>query len=274
MDVSASPGMLFKFKEWIEKKLFKRHYERSHSLYLEDHSLGNYWEDIAPGVQVSLKTESVYSNLEPPLSTIAIRCKPDTKIDYLKIRVTTRSYCKETHDVIEAWDVGELPQVHKLLNFPVSDVWFDERADGFLTSYSEIQYTIVELVSNGEKVKSNFKLLQSTPTHYEVLNPEFVYKWGNYYSVELYKEAKIQLSYYIQIKMFGSVSNAYFLSLENRRNWNLVRSIRLAILNVILKEKVLNALFWSLYLAKLVRVDDRGRINLLDNFVRKSEATS
>lgn len=260
MELSASPGMLLKAKEWIERKLFQKHYERSHLLYLKDRALGRLWDNIVEGIDVSYDLANIFSNDIPPTSRIAIRNTTGQKIDYIEILVTVDSYKGCQQNIITIKDMKERTYMEPLHNFPVDDVWFDERADGFLSSYDSFTVTLKKLVIDGETIKQNISKSPQHPMHNDILNGQFTKKWGTVYNLNLYKEGKFQLNHHLQKLIFGEYGGAYFARAFNRRNPNLFRTIKLKLFDLFSKDAFFSKVFWLFLLLGTIKVDDNGNI--------------
>jgi len=257
MEPSVSPGLIKSAYNWLNKKIFQRHYNFAHSAFLTRNSIGSHWQTLDGNIEVSLQLATIFSNDPQKNSKIAFRTNDSESIEYLEVLLEASNSVQRYQDVIKVFNINKTPTYFNIQNFPIKRIYVSEEG-GIFSSYDTISPTILK-----KKMKNNIEdkpktLMPWSLMHNEYFNSDFTLKWGDYYNIDIYTEAKNQLKQHIVFSLCGSWGMLEYS--HPKANISKIKKIKHAIVSVLINDKFIETLFWSTLLLKLISVDKDGHI--------------
>ena len=239
----------------ISKKYLLPLYERSDRLYQQRRALGAKWSPLTQYLEYSIETANIFDHLNGKKQRITLRKLKDvvTPIDSVTLLVTAHSKGFIEPERIVTGKVDEKPQLFTLHNIPIQEI-FVER-EGIYTSYESMTVEVLEIISRHEPLPiHSASSPYFTPTHYSYLNEDYAEKWGYFWNLGLYTSAKEEL--HIAIRYFFGVDLIPVWG-RQRTLWD---KIRLSICWMLTHRRVLNQIFWTALIFRVIKIDDNGEI--------------
>jgi hypothetical protein len=184
VDFSLPWGLLKKPFDWATKKLFLSAYQASDEYYWQHSGLGVHWRPLGPHLEYDTHLASIFSNEKTPLSYIAIRAKEGAVFKKATVKFAAKGPVVDYQDTIVLYDIGKTPTIKALPSIPLKSLWVAR--GGVRTPYKDIEIEVIDLYrADGSNVAEGIHFADSfIPTYTELLNSEFVKRWGYWWNVD------------------------------------------------------------------------------------------
>ncbi|MBV8801400.1 MAG: hypothetical protein JO131_00250 [Gammaproteobacteria bacterium] len=145
--------------------------------------------------------------------------------------------------------------VFTLTNIPLKELKIIN--NGIFTSFDTYYFQINQIYINEECVVKNSKSSEYNLMYFEELNGEFIKKWKKYWNLSLYKNAREELKIAIAASF---LEDPILLDHAIKIKMGFLQRIRVRIVRVLLRDKVLKILFWTVLILNLAKVTINGEL--------------
>jgi hypothetical protein len=240
-------------RDAASKKYLLPLYERSDRLYRNRNALGARWEPLTEYLEYTFEMVNIFDHKNGRKQSISIRKSQNipTPIDSVTLIITAhnKGYVESERIVFD--DVDEIPKVHTLQNIPITDLYV--KNDGFYPTYDHISIKIKDIISGGAPLRCYPDVIAFWPTYFSTLNHTYTEKWGRFWNLGLFDDAKKELHKVI----IYLLDVQHIMPWSPKTIWDRIRMITCAILTY---PVVLNSIFWTAVIFHVINIDDNGDI--------------
>lgn len=252
MEISTPIPFIDKIKEKIEKKMFLKYYQHSHSKY-QEYLYNNDWINIDEfGFSFKLHLENIKRNYLNDNSFLMIENITNNKLEKIEILVTAESvfekYCQYIY--VDNLLVDTKPNTYILNQIPFQELEFYD--DNIIKKYDTLT---IELISiNGTQINKEIHIRK--PMYITFLNDTWERKWEINWNLRYIDKGKQKLKHYI----YNRIVNNNLEDLEiYRMNFIHPRKfIKSLTYNFLAMKYILNTLFWILIWSNKIIEDEDG----------------
>lgn len=246
--------VLIYFFRWLEKVIFYKHYNFSHHHYLRK-KYKKRWRSISDQVMYHLDLEDVYYNGIVFFSKLYLKPIISNKNDVIEIDFSLIARCNKIDYVhpIKHGFYDDNVAVFTLTNIPLKELRIVNNR--VFTSFDTYYFQINQIHIKKECVVKDIKSLEYNLMYFEELNGEFIKKWGRYWNLSLYKSAREEFKIAIAASFLEDP-----ILLSNAIKMEFLQRVRVGIVRVLLRDKCLRFLFWSLLILNLAKVTINGEL--------------
>jgi len=184
VDFSLPLGLLKKPLYWATKKLFLSAYQASDEYYWQHNGLGVSWRPLGPHLEYDTHLASIFSNEKTPLSYISIRAREGVVFKKATVKFAAKGHVVSYQDTIVLYDIGQTPIIKALPSIPLKSLWVAR--GGIRSPYEDVKIEVIDLYgADGTNLAEGRRIADSfAPTYTEILNSEFVERWGYWWNVD------------------------------------------------------------------------------------------
>lgn len=179
MDIHVAIPALDKLVRWVTQKMFLDAYQVSDAYYWKHHALGTSWRKLGNYLEYGTHFATIYSNIKPPKSMIAIRAQGDQRFAKVIVSVVAEGQVASYQDTVVLYDVTATPTIFALPSIPLRECWVARNGIGL--SYQRVRVQIIELTDKDNRPISP---LDRIPKEYfslsyaDLLNGDLCERWG------------------------------------------------------------------------------------------------
>ncbi|SIT08624.1 hypothetical protein [Insolitispirillum peregrinum] len=200
-DIAVGGGFLKPVWDWLQKKAFLETFLWSQERYLEWKQIGRRWGSIGNLLEYSLRLENdVVPQERVPLTKIIFKKHPDCAADEFLIMIEGRRGKAKFQERIIIKGMDDSPYYFVLPNIPLMWVTVDE--EGLLyRSLDDVRVMVEEAKENGRVIATNKKGEIHNPTAVDLLNDDWVEKWGKWWNLREIQHCKRHMKAVFQYKL-------------------------------------------------------------------------
>jgi len=237
MGFSLPLGILLKKPiEWAAQKLFLNAYQASDEYYWQLNKIGASWKNIGNDIEYDTYLATIFSNGLPPLSYIAIRSS-SSLYKKITLKLEAEGPFATYQEIIIIHNLNEKPVIKALPSIPLKSMWVAR--GGIMIPYGRVHIEVIEQINNknqdvleGKKIEDYFN-----PSYTEILNSEFVKRWGYYWNVDEINWQKQYMKDYFYMMLIFSAGHP----------WKSLNSFnpRFILFKILTNKLSLSIAFWS-----------------------------
>lgn len=240
MDISISLPFIGKLVEKVEKKLFLRYYQNSHSQYIKHHYTKQWNKVDKYGFAFKLHLENINKNNTNDYSYLMIKNDTNKVIRNININIMAESIFEVfiQNIFIDELSVDGKPQTIILNQIPFQELEFYE--DGVIRNYNKI---FVKLLGCNNVHYTDI-VYTTHPTFTTFLNDSWKEKWGVKWNLQQIEDGKQNLREYIYSKIVGAnISDMMIYEINYKHPRLFLKSI---IYKCLANNLIINIVFWLL----------------------------
>ncbi|WP_418185888.1 hypothetical protein ACNSOS_02990 [Aliarcobacter vitoriensis] len=253
-EISIPIPFIGKIIEFIDKKLFLKYYQYSHSKYIE-HLYTSNWHNIDKfGFSYKICLENIYKNDVNDNSFLMIKNNSTNKLENLIIKIVAKSIFGNyiQHIYIDSLSPEEKPNIFILNQIPFQELEFYK--DSIIPKYNLIYIEVVSI--NHNSVNQEFEKLY--PMFSSLINDRWDIKWDINWNLKYIEEGKEDLREYIYYKIL----NGEILSSYNLRKESFIKTIKYKINKFLTSKYIISSLFWILVWTNKIVINKNGYYQL------------
>jgi hypothetical protein len=172
LDKVDIPKRIFDF---IEEKIFLNKLLISQEKYESRHTSNAHWIETKHGFKYSLYLPNIYDKYNNRIPKITILSSDLNVLSSLFLLIKVNSSNEIIQKPINVYDIGNKPISVNLCEIPYRYIVI--KNNNFIFSYNDLE---IYMVMDKEKILLNVL----TPTNYELLNSQYIYKFGYYWNTQ------------------------------------------------------------------------------------------
>jgi hypothetical protein len=261
------------FCKYIDRKYILPMYEKAHSVYKKNISLGRSWIPVYKNLEISFQMSTRLCS-EP--SRIAIRNSQDDSISDVVLLVETEGYFDASfrddnyvaQQKLTFEKVSSNPKIIKnLFDIPPLDFWWVEDDGGVIFSYQYLSITVISVTERNicQKIDKKIRITPFAQDRFldDILKGNWREKSGRYFNVGHINQAKIDLREKIENDLkppCNYITEVEYLKINMllRAYWRICEKINEVRCYLLLQDKLISARFWILVMLNKHRINEHG----------------
>lgn len=238
----------------LDRIILYKHCVISHKYYLyKKYKL--YWKKLSNNIMYDLKFKNAYCNDINETSKIFLKVEGGNENDIISIDlsiIVQNGNLEYVQNIVYHFSFDKVA-VFSLTNIPIKKISVIDNK--IVTSIDSYYFHINQICVNGKCTRENVKCRTYPVVFHEELNGEFIYKWGAYWNLSLYKRARENFA----IAIAGAfLEDAILRHKEIRINLGFFQQVRAYFVRMLIKDGCLRFLFWSALALNIAKVTSDG----------------